>query len=869
MSAAVSLAGPIDVPEDVIASGVLDKTVVFGYTYKSELGAIPWNSLTHLVLAFFNVEPSGDVSTNDANAQDLISTAHKNGVKVLGSIGGSGSGSQAMLTALTTNATRVHLAKSLVKLIKTLDLDGVDYDFEFPNNMQQVGHLHLGLQAMRAELDSNFDSKLLTMTLFSSKGQFGPDVATTDARPFSDIVDYGLLMSYDYFGGFSETSAPNSPFRDIPNHPGLSFTSSISAWIDAGWDPAKLVAGLPFYGRTAIVDVSSPPTSQFMTVTGNAPPGGPVDKIPGAWTWKDLRDPVNGALSSANTPREGWQRFWSAETATPWLLHNVSRTYIGYDDPESLTIKAYHIITTGLVGAMVWMVQYDFDDELGSVLSSYTAACSRVAKLTAESSSLSDLESQSSTWENYSADSETSDEESMPTPSSAHTVSWRIVKDVPWDSLTHANIAFAFASDTGNITFIGDVVNSTLTSEQNARQLISDGRAKGVKMLAAVGGQGNFSDHLAVALSAPSTRNTFISNAVQFVKDYKLDGIDIDWEYPKNLTEAQNLLAALQGTRKALDSNFGKGAKLLTITMYNHPFLGPGVPTVDYTPYADAVDYGMVMAYDYFGSWSDYSAPNAPFLDVPFYPGSFRNTTDAWLDAGWPAEKLIAGLAFYGHSSIVSTDMTTNTTNQYVRISNHTSLTGPVSEISGTWTWDDLRSSAGALSDPTTARSGWVRTWDRYTMTPWVFRKSDNLYIGYDDKESLSIKIDYSLRKGLAGVMIWEIGYDYQNELMSHVRDFITSLDDGEEPKNCVPSDSELEAVYDNSRDPGFFNRLLSTRANTAASASDSASRAGVDTSIPICYFGDIDEQSGTTHQRSTSMAGAALAAVAAALILL
>ncbi|KAI9479833.1 hypothetical protein LPJ79_002930 [Coemansia sp. RSA 1821] len=446
----------------------------------------------------------------------------------------------------------------------------------------------------------------------------------------------------------------------------------------------------------------------------------------------------------------------------------------------------------------------------------------------------------------------------------------RIVKDVPWDSLTHANIAFAFASDSGNITFIGDVVNSTLTSEQNARQLISDGRAKGVKMLVAVGGQGNFSDHLAVALSSPSTRDTFISNAVQFVKDYKLDGIDIDWEYPKNLTEAQNLLAALQGTRKALDSSFGKGTKLLTITMYNHPFLGPGVPTVDYTPYADAVDYGMVMAYDYFGSWSDYSAPNAPFLDVPFYPGSFRNTTDAWLDAGWPAEKLIAGLAFYGHSSIVSTDMTTNTTNQYVRISNHTSLTGPVSEISGTWTWNDLRSSAGALSDPTTARSGWVRTWDQYTMTPWVFRKSDNLYIGYDDKESLSIKIDYSLRKGLAGVMIWEVGYDYQNELMTHVRDFITSLDDGEEPKNCVPSDSELETVYDNSRDPGFFNRVLSTRANAAASASGGASRAGVDTTIPICYFGDIDEQSGTTRQHSTSMAvGAALAAVAAAILTL
>ncbi|KAJ2342906.1 hypothetical protein GGF43_005820 [Coemansia sp. RSA 2618] len=440
----------------------------------------------------------------------------------------------------------------------------------------------------------------------------------------------------------------------------------------------------------------------------------------------------------------------------------------------------------------------------------------------------------------------------------------RTVSDIPWDSLTHANIAFAFASDAGNITFVGDVVNSTITSEQNARQLISAGKAKGVKMLVAIGGQGNYSTHLAAALSSPDTQATFVSNAVQFVKDYKLDGIDLDWEYPNNLTEAQNLLATLQATRKALDSSFGKSSKLLTMTLYNHPYMGPNVPTVDYTPYADAVDYGLVMAYDYFGSWSDYTAPDAPFIDVPFYAGSFRNTTESWLQAGWPAKKMVAGLAFYGHSSVVSTDMTTNTTNQYVSISNHTSLEGPVSEISGTWTWRDLRDSAGALSDPTTARSGWVRTWDRYTMTPWVFRKSDNLYVGYDDKDSLAIKIDYSLQKGLAGVMLWEVGYDYKNELMSHVRDFITRVDGGEEAKNCAPSDEELDSIYNDSRDPGFFNRILPV---SAPSAAGMAVRDTAEADTPICYFGDADEQSGAAPLR-TGIAGAVAAIVAATMML-
>ncbi|KAJ2474374.1 hypothetical protein EV174_005617, partial [Coemansia sp. RSA 2320] len=409
----------------------------------------------------------------------------------------------------------------------------------------------------------------------------------------------------------------------------------------------------------------------------------------------------------------------------------------------------------------------------------------------------------------------------------------RVVGDIPWKSLTHANIAFAYASDSGRITFEGNVVNSTMTSDQNARALISAGQSNGVKMLVAVGGQGNFSNHLAVALSSASSQSAFVSNAVSFVKTYGLDGIDIDWEFPTDLNDAKNLLSTLQATRKALDQSFGKGAKLLTITLYNHPYLGPGVPTVDYKPYSDAVDYGFMMAYDYFGSWADYTAPNAPFIDVPFYPGSFRNTTDSWLQAGWPANKLVAGLAFYGHSSVATADMSKNTTNQYVPIFNHTSIDGPVSGIAGTWTWRDLRDPAsGALSGPRTANSGWVRKWDTATMTPWLYRESDSLYIGYDDQDSLGVKMDYSLRKDLAGVMIWEIGYDYNNELITYVMDFMVQADNGLALTNCAPSDAQLDNMFNSTRNPNFFNRRsLPTTPNAAQSSI-------IDTSAPICQFG-------------------------------
>ncbi|KAJ1833274.1 hypothetical protein LPJ63_002899 [Coemansia sp. RSA 2711] len=400
---------PSDLPPHVISSGVLNNTVVFGYTYESGIDAtaIPWNSLTHLILAFFQVDASGGVSVSSSNINALVSAAHKNNVKVLGSVGGDGDGSAALSKALGSSTSRTQLGTSLAAIVKKYGLDGIDYDLEFPGSTQELNNLYAGLKSMRSALDATFgkQNRLLTMTLYSSKGQFGPKLAATNAKPFSDLVDYGLLMSYDYFGSFSDTSAPNSPLYDIPDYPGLSFTSSISAWLKNGWDPKKLVAGLPFYGRTSIVKSAGSLSSQFMANTKDTPPSGPVNKIPGAWTWADLRDADNGALKSASEARNGWQRFWDPQTQTPWLFHNASSTYIGYDDPESLAIKANYIITSGLVGAMVWMVQYDYNDELQTVMSNYSAACHRISRLIA-------AESESSLGEESGSESDSTEDNS-------------------------------------------------------------------------------------------------------------------------------------------------------------------------------------------------------------------------------------------------------------------------------------------------------------------------------------------------------------------------------------------------------------------------------------------------------------------------
>ena len=60
------------------------------------------------------------------------------------------------------------------------------------------------------------------------------------------------------------------------------------------------------------------------------------------------------------------------------------------------------------------------------------------------------------------------------------------------------------------------------------------------------------------------------------------------------------------------------------------------------------------MNYDVWGSWSDAVGPNAPFNDscspASEQEGSATSAVNAWNTAGFPANRIILGVASYGHS---------------------------------------------------------------------------------------------------------------------------------------------------------------------------------------------------------------------------
>jgi len=85
------------------------------------------------------------------------------------------------------------------------------------------------------------------------------------------------------------------------------------------------------------------------------------------------------------------------------------------------------------------------------------------------------------------------------------------------------------------------------------------------------------------------------------------------------------------------------------------PFIGPdGNPLSDVSEFAKVLNFIEIMNYDIWGSWSDTVGPNAPLNDTcaasPNQAGSAVSAVQKWQKAGIPLEKIVLGVATYGHS---------------------------------------------------------------------------------------------------------------------------------------------------------------------------------------------------------------------------
>jgi len=277
-------------------------------------------------------------------------------------------------------------------------------------------------------------------------------------------------------------------------------------------------------------------------------------------------------------------------------------------------------------------------------------------------------------------------------------------------------------------------------------------------VLVSVGGwlwSTNFSD---MALTAES-RRLFEDSVMQFLTQYDLDGLDIDWEYPGmpgaghpfRPEDKQNFTSLVKELRERFDSVARRSGKrlYLTIAMGASDDVIANTEMNKVQKYVDTVN---LMAYDYYEPGSESITGNhAPLLVNPADPKkvSAAESVHAYEKAGVPSEKILLGVPFYGHEWGEVPDQ------------NH-----------GLFQTGKPIPAAYApfhVIESSMLGHGFTRYWDEKAQVPYLYSNEKHIFVSYEDPESLKEKCEYVLDHKLGGVMFWEYFGDSGGALLQAI----------------------------------------------------------------------------------------------------
>ena len=377
---------PAQSPEKRIV-GYYTSWSIYGRNYLAD--QIPAAQVTHVNYAFANIQ-NGLIALGDYYADvdrfypgDCWNPGCRRGnfhqlelhkqnhpqLHTLISIGGwtwSGGFSDAVLTPQSRQA----FVASIVNFVDQYYFDGADIDWEYPvsgglasntTRPQDKQNFTLFVQELRQQFTvrSQTTGK---QYLLSIAAPANPNIINNlEVSLLSPWLDWFNVMTYDFHGPWGDpVTGMNAPMFADPNDPTpeparsqFNTTRAIQNYLALGVPRDKLQIGVPFYGRGFAGVSGGPNFGLYRAYTGPSSPG---TWEAGVYDWTHLKN------SYVNLNGHG--AHWLDRQRVPWLYNPGSSTFISYDDPRSVSEKAWFVQAADLGGAMFWEFSCDRQNDL-------------------------------------------------------------------------------------------------------------------------------------------------------------------------------------------------------------------------------------------------------------------------------------------------------------------------------------------------------------------------------------------------------------------------------------------------------------------------------------------------------------------------
>lgn len=236
------------------------------------------------------------------------------------------------------------------------------------------------------------------------------------------------------------------------------------------------------------------------------------------------------------------------------------------------------------------------------------------------------------------------------------------LEKVQMDKYTHIMYGFLKPQEDGSIL--------PVPKPELLQEMVAQAHANDVKVFAAVGGWSYQNKPLAPTFAAMAadeqSRTRFVQAMVDVVNTYNLDGVELDWEYPKQETEADyealvlELAQALHSQGKELSAAVA-GATSATESATVSKMITPAA--------LDALDFVEIMAYDL------HTTEHSPLWFA-------RTSVEYWRNQ-LPADKIVLGVPLYARPSWVQYRHLVQANPEYAYMNYVTA--GPVSKLDSSY----------------------------------------------------------------------------------------------------------------------------------------------------------------------------------------